>query len=271
MSFLNYSGIYVLSYLIGSIPFSQIVASLYKPGIKLREIGCENIGATNVFVNVGPSAGLLALFLDMSKGLAAVFAARVLMSWSFSTDLPQILSITLFVLLGHDYSIFMGFKGGKGLALLEGLLLFFGTVWAVLLHLPQTQFLFGRNRQRAMALANILVLLMFPAMSLLWFIESKFDCGILGWNFTWLIGEPVQQHGTLAVYALFWMLMFFMQRVLDTPGLKDDVKKGISFRRAFFLRGLFELFPWESDHRRPSEAMPMGEEALYDKKERHGM
>lgn len=271
MSFLNYSGIYVLSYLIGSIPFSQIVASLFKPGIKLREIGCENIGATNVFVNVGPFAGLPALLLDMSKGLAAVFAARALMSWTFSADLPEILSVTIFVLLGHDYPVFTGFKGGKGLALLEGLLLFFGTVWAVLLHLPQAQFLFGLDRQRAMALANILVLLMFPAMSFLWFLESKFDCGLLEWDFTQLFGEPVRQQGVLAVYALVWMFMFFMQRVLDTPGLTDDVKKGIPFKKAFFLRGLFELFPGESDHRRPSESMPMGEEALYAKKKKHGM
>ncbi|MDD3715927.1 MAG: glycerol-3-phosphate acyltransferase [Candidatus Marinimicrobia bacterium] len=268
MQSLHYPVLLVAAYLIGSIPFSQIIAALFRPGIRLRETGSENIGATNVFVNAGPLAGFIALLLDMGKGIFVLFLARAWMSWSFSEDLWQILSLSVFVILGHDYPVFTGFKGGKGLAAMEGFLLFFGTAWAVLVHLPQAQFLFHKDRRRAMALANVLVLLMFPLMSLLWHIESLTDIGWLGWDFTRLFGEPVLQHEALSVFSLIWMLMFFMQRVLDTPGLREDVKKGVSFPRAFFIRGLFELFPLESDYRRPDPRMPMGEEALFRKKEK---
>lgn len=268
MQTLDYFGLVIVAYLIGSVPFSQIVAMLFKPGIRLREIGSENIGATNVFVNAGPFAGLIALFLDMGKGIFVLFLARAWMSWSFSDDLWQILSLSVFVILGHDYPVFTGFRGGKGLATMEGFLLFFGTVWAVFVHLPQAQFLFHKDRPYAMALANLLVLLMFPVMSLFWYIESTTDTGWLGWNFTLLLEEPALQHEALSVFSLIWMLMFFMQRVFDTPGLRDDVKKGVSFRRAFFIRGLFELFPLESDYRRPDPNMPMGEESLFRKKEK---
>jgi hypothetical protein len=115
------------------------------------------------------------------------------------------------------------------------------------------------------------VLLMFPVMGLFWLLESVADCGWLGWNFTVLLGEPVRQQEALSVFSLIWMCMFFMQRVLDTPGIIDDIQKGVPFRRAFFLRGLFELFPLESDYRRPNKNLPMGEEALYRKKDKNGL
>jgi len=266
MFLLKLLGIYVLAYCIGSIPFSQIIASLAQPGTNLRKVGSANSGATNVFITVGPVPGIIALLLDMSKGLVALFIVKSIMQWNFNTDLWWLLSVTLFVVLGHDYSLFLGFKGGKGLAILESYLIFFGPVWAIMVHLPQGIVLFQKNMQRGIAVANIMVLLMFPVMGCFWFIENYMKVNWLTWNFTHMLGEPIQQTLPLTVFSFIWMLMFFIQRVLDNPGVKDDINKGISAWRAIMLRGLFEVFPRESDYRHPDEIMPMGEDVLIRKK-----
>ncbi len=114
-------------YLIGSIPFSFIVARRVK-GIDLRHHGSGNLGATNIFRTLGPGWGLLVLFLDMAKGAGAV----LLMSWlvslwpqgeptplHFPPDVWRILAGFL-AAFGHTFSPFVDFHGGKGVATTAG-------------------------------------------------------------------------------------------------------------------------------------------------------
>ncbi|MBN2781012.1 MAG: glycerol-3-phosphate acyltransferase [Candidatus Marinimicrobia bacterium] len=267
MEALKLSGVFILAYLMGSIPFSQLIASAFKPGTDLRKVGSANSGATNVFVTVGPLPGIIALVLDMGKGLLTVLLIRHIMNWSFGSDIWRILTAASFVILGHDYSLFLGFRGGKGLAILESYLLFFGPVWTVFVHLPQAQLLFRKDAQHGLAIANLLVLLMFPVMGVLWYLEGFMVSSWLSWDFTRLTADPVTDKSVLSVFALVWMLMFFVQRVLDNPGVGDDVRKGVSPLKAVMLRGLYEVFPSASDHRKPSKAMPMGEEVLRRKRD----
>lgn len=100
-----------ICYLLGSIPFGYIVGKLFKK-IDIRELGSGNIGATNVFRILGPSLASLVLIGDIGKGIFSIYLVRYL-----NIDNLLILTIAgLVVICGHDWSLFLGFKGGKGIA-----------------------------------------------------------------------------------------------------------------------------------------------------------
>jgi glycerol-3-phosphate acyltransferase PlsY len=107
----------ILSYLFGSIPFSQI-AAWHKKKSDLSQSGTKNIGATNAFLVGGPTAGIFAYLGDIGKGILAVYLARLYIGTDTATVLAGFFSI-----LGHDYSIFLKFSGGKGIAPTGGVLL----------------------------------------------------------------------------------------------------------------------------------------------------
>ena len=106
-----------LGYLAGSIPFGLLIAK-GTTGVDVRKAGSGNIGATNVLRVVGSGAGALTLALDTLKGWAPVAASQLL-------GAPELLVATvgLAAFLGHLYPLFLGFRGGKGVATALGVLL----------------------------------------------------------------------------------------------------------------------------------------------------
>src|SRR5215472_19333646 len=106
----------VFAYLLGSIPFSQILAS-WRTGLNLHEVGEGNVGSRNVWHVAGPSWGLLAALLDCLKGYAVYT-----LSGAFVPQ-PGMLLAGIAVLLGHQFPIFLRGRGGKGLATALGVLL----------------------------------------------------------------------------------------------------------------------------------------------------
>jgi glycerol-3-phosphate acyltransferase PlsY len=98
----------VLGYLIGSFPSAYVVARLRK-GIDIRQVGSRNMGAMNVFYSVGFGYGILVLALDIGKGAAAVAIARAM----GTPDLIQLLA-GLAAVVGHNFPVFLNFKGGRG-------------------------------------------------------------------------------------------------------------------------------------------------------------
>lgn len=106
----------VLGYLLGSIPFGMVVSRAMGLG-NLREIGSGNIGATNVLRTGSKKAAILTLLLDGGKGAVAVLLARALAG----DDAAQVAALASF--LGHCYPVWLGFKGGKGVATFLGILL----------------------------------------------------------------------------------------------------------------------------------------------------
>ncbi len=98
----------VSAYLIGSFPGAYIMGRVRK-GIDIREVGSSNMGAMNVFYEVGLWEGLLVLVLDIGKGAAAVALARFL-------GVPFIaeLAAGAMVIIGHVFPVFLKFRGGKG-------------------------------------------------------------------------------------------------------------------------------------------------------------
>ncbi len=116
----------ILSYLLGSIPTAYIFVRLLK-GADIRKIGSGNVGATNAMRVLGKGMGILVLFLDVLKGfIASVFLADLILARSeINTELPRIL-IGLACISGHNWTVFLQFKGGKGIATSLGVLLGLG-------------------------------------------------------------------------------------------------------------------------------------------------
>ncbi|WP_341813162.1 glycerol-3-phosphate 1-O-acyltransferase PlsY [Wolbachia endosymbiont (group B) of Germaria angustata] len=108
--------ILILSYILGSIPFSLIIAKIN--GINLREVGSGNIGATNVARTGNKFLAAIALFLDTSKGFIAVYTAQ---QFCDNNDFYIYVSAILAV-LGHMFPIWLRFNGGKGVATTLGVL-----------------------------------------------------------------------------------------------------------------------------------------------------
>ena len=99
------------AYLTGSIPFSFLVARLF--GVRdVRAVGSGNVGATNVMRSAGRTAGILAFVLDASKGALAAFAVQRLEG--AASPLAPLAGAA--AVLGHMYPVWLGFRGGKGVA-----------------------------------------------------------------------------------------------------------------------------------------------------------
>jgi glycerol-3-phosphate acyltransferase PlsY len=113
---MNYIGLCISAYLIGSIPFGLIIAKLKK--VDLRQMGSGNIGATNVCRNIGWQYGVITLFLDALKGYIATLLALNMV------ENPWIhVGVGLGSIIGHSLSFLARFKGGKGVATTLGVLM----------------------------------------------------------------------------------------------------------------------------------------------------
>ena len=105
----------ILSYFLGAIPFSYIAGKLIK-GIDLREYGSGNLGAANTFRVLGKGAAIPVLLADIGKGFLAVKLVQL-----YGLDGYQyVLIAALIVIIGHNYSIFVKFAGGKGVGTTAG-------------------------------------------------------------------------------------------------------------------------------------------------------
>lgn len=109
----------IQSYFIGSIPFGLLIALL--KGVDLRNVGSGNIGATNVFRSVGKIWGIVAFILDALKGFLPAFLFPLLLTDSS----PGWLGIACgaAAIAGHNWPVWLGFKGGKGVSTSAGMLL----------------------------------------------------------------------------------------------------------------------------------------------------
>jgi glycerol-3-phosphate acyltransferase PlsY len=115
----------LISYLLGSIPFGYIVSKM--KGVDITKVGSKNIGMANVFRNVGPVYGLIVLFLDAFKGFLPTFIAI-----NYKLLDYQVLMIGLASIIGHSFSVFLRFKGGKGVATSFGVFLAISPIISVI-------------------------------------------------------------------------------------------------------------------------------------------
>jgi acyl phosphate:glycerol-3-phosphate acyltransferase len=167
--------IFMLSYVIGSIPSGYLVAR--SKGIDIRQHGSSNIGAANVARVMGKGWGYLVGFCDFLKGFLAVklgslIAAHFLLSSVLGSVIAAVACI-----LGHNYTIWLGFKGGKGIATSGGAILALlpplvfvsvGVVWIAV-------FIIGRYT----SLASIIAAMVLPIAVLLTVAETGTDFWLL--------------------------------------------------------------------------------------------
>ncbi len=128
----------ITAYLLGSIPFGLVLLRVFR-GVDVRKTGSGNIGTANV-ARVAPGLGLATLFFDSAKGLVAVLVGRLIAVHMLrgSADIQNVAIITglsaLLAIVGHVFPVWLGFKGGKGVATAMGA--FLGLMpWAVLVSL----------------------------------------------------------------------------------------------------------------------------------------
>jgi glycerol-3-phosphate acyltransferase PlsY len=105
------------AYLVGAVPFGLLVVRGVT-GRDIRTEGSGNIGATNVFRTAGPALGVAVMLLDLLKGAAPVFVAHRL-----GASPAVVVATGLAAVVGHNWSVFLGGKGGKGIATSYGVLL----------------------------------------------------------------------------------------------------------------------------------------------------
>jgi len=108
----------VCAYIIGSIPSAYIMGRLRK-GVDIRQIGSRSMGAMNVFYQIGFVEGLTVLAVDIGKGMAAAALAR----WLGVPLYAQLLAAAA-VVVGHAYTVFLKFRGGRGGATCIGILVY---------------------------------------------------------------------------------------------------------------------------------------------------
>lgn len=107
----QYLPIAAVGYLLGSIPFAYVITRLWS-GRDIRRLGSRNVGTTNVLLQVGRLPAVLTALGDGGKGLLAVLAGR----WMLAQDSIAPLVALVFAVIGHNWSIWLQFEGGGGLA-----------------------------------------------------------------------------------------------------------------------------------------------------------
>jgi acyl phosphate:glycerol-3-phosphate acyltransferase len=170
-------GISLLSYLLGSIPSGYLVAK--SQGVDIRQHGSGNIGATNVLRVMGKRWGYLVFACDAFKGFLAVkLAARLAAAGHVGVALGAVLG-AVFCILGHNYTVWLRFKGGKGIATSSGVLLglFPPTVILAVLIIWFVVFFAGRY----VSLASICAALSLPVTVFLLVRRSGADFWLLFW------------------------------------------------------------------------------------------
>ena len=120
----------LFSYLIGSIPSGYLVAK--SQGIDIRQHGSKNIGATNVLRVMGKKWGYLVFFCDSFKGFASVKLGALIAAHALLSPVLGSVIAAIACILGHNYTIWLRFKGGKGIATSGGVVLALFPVLVVL-------------------------------------------------------------------------------------------------------------------------------------------
>jgi glycerol-3-phosphate acyltransferase PlsY len=257
---------FLAAFLVGSLPSAYIFTALFAPGRDLKKEGTGNVGTENAWLVAGPAAGLLTGLFDFTKGGLVITAAHFLLGWSFQEDLIKLLSLSVFVVLGHDYPPWLRFKGGLGFAVITSTILYFSflTWFAGSILLAITLFIWDTPKK--VGAQHFIAWLGIPVSAILFLLQNGRGWRVLSFGFPDLLGQPVENHGALFWFCLLWLLMYTIQRS-RYRGFWDDVKAGIPFWRALWLRALFEAFPVESAWRGPDpDRLQLTDQAMFSRR-----
>ncbi|MBN1643466.1 MAG: glycerol-3-phosphate acyltransferase [Dehalococcoidales bacterium] len=199
---------FIIAYLLGSIPTAYIVGRFRKK-TDIRTVGSRNMGAMNVFYSVGFWWGALTLAVDIGKGVLAMVIANLF-------NIPQLayLATGIIVILGHNFPVFLKFRGGKGGATAVGVLSYIMFPFGFLIGL---------------AIFTILMLITrFPTLS--------YGIGLISFPFSaWL-------HYHWGWGVVFSVVIVAIPFVRYIPRLKEIYKKAGSLRHAVQRKNLKDRF-----------------------------
>ena len=194
----------ITGYLLGSIPFSFLIGKIF--GKKdLRKAGTKNIGGSNVVREVGFIFGVIAILLDIFKGIFSIVLIKL-----SGLSSPYTLISAFFSIIGHSFPIFLKFHGGRGMATSLGVMLYFSfkeTVLSFLIFSP----LFILKE---VGLGTILAFSLIPIF--IFFIKRDMSLFLFS---------------TLVLIFLIFRRLYF---------LKDDIKEKRPFLKTFLNRLLFD-------------------------------
>jgi acyl phosphate:glycerol-3-phosphate acyltransferase len=149
----------IIAYLLGSLPFAVWV-SRYFAHVDPRYLGDANPGAKNVYHSVGHKEGYLVAALDITKGVLAVYCGKLL-----NLSMIELFAVGFAVVIGHNWSLFLGFGGGQGMAATLGVLLVLSPMPALVgICLALITLLMFRNWDAAWAIGFVMI----PITALLW-------------------------------------------------------------------------------------------------------
>lgn len=175
MSILSYIVVSLAAYLLGSIPAGFLVAKAR--GVDIRAVGSGNIGAANTFRAVGKTAGIIVLLIDALKGFVAVEASNLIVNF-FGVAEPDRenyrIVAGIFAVLGHNYTCWLNFKGGKGIATSAGVYLALAP-WAVLYAV--VAFILGFGLTRFTSVGSMLAAVALPTA--VWFTKDNWTLRIV--------------------------------------------------------------------------------------------
>lgn len=159
----------LVAYLIGSVNFSVIISKRIA-GFDVRERGSGNAGTTNMLRSVGKGPAALTLILDIAKGLVAILIAFLIGKISDEANAAVLVQLAgFFVVLGHTFPVFFGFKGGKGVATSLGVLLFINPLIGLICLVFALAVM---ALTRMVSLGSIMAAILFPVLTL--FIKDNY-------------------------------------------------------------------------------------------------
>lgn len=168
---MNIALLAIVSYLLGAIPFGLLIGKAR--GIDIRTVGSKNIGATNVLRTVGKPWGILTFLLDALKGFVPAFVFPILGN-RFGAHFQSFEIAALIggaaAIIGHNFPIYLGFKGGKGVATSAGVLLGIAPL-AAAVGLALWALIFFATRY--VSLASILAALSVPVVGWLYYRDAQ--------------------------------------------------------------------------------------------------
>ncbi|MGA7678288.1 MAG: glycerol-3-phosphate acyltransferase [Dehalococcoidia bacterium] len=197
LTYINAALSIVIAYLLGSIPFAYIIGKL--SGFDVRKVGDRNAGTFNVFRHAGLGAGIATLIADVGKGVLAIVVAKLL-----SAHELVVFGAGVAAVIGHNWPVFLRFRGGRGLAVVIG----------VLLALLPIEMLIA---------AAISIAVLFATRSSIWFGVALFLPLVL---LCWLFRERI----SLLIYSAALPCLAGLTHLLTTRHLSpEEQKEAVSF------------------------------------------
>jgi len=187
---MNFVILIIAAYLLGSVPFGQIIAKAH--GKDLRTVGSGNIGATNLSRTLGKKWGYFCFLLDVAKGFVPTLAAHRFVSSSPTVDeLFLWLAVGCAAVMGHVFSIYLKFKGGKGVATSFGVALGIWPYFTICAAISFAVWIAVTLIWRYISLASIVAAVTFPIALILLILIKPWQFSKLWPLFTIAVGIPL--------------------------------------------------------------------------------